>query len=482
MAIDSPLNFELVIPEALWRQLYAHLFPGDGDEHGAVILAGVSKGDGRVRLLARDLFLAVDGVDYVDGERGYRMLTPAFITEKALLARDEKLAYLAIHNHLGTDRVSLSADDLRSHERGYSALRDITRGQIIGGLVFASNAVAGDLWHAGGRSELNSATILGAGFRSLFPKPPQKPKGAGASFDRQVRLFGDRGQAILRRQRVGIIGLGGVGSIVCELLSRLGVGALVLVDPDRVEETNLPRTLGTSRMDALAFIPSNWLPGWARAFTKRHGRKKVRVAARAAREANADVKIQPFPCSATDPQAVDALTQCDFIFLAADSMQARLVFNAITQQHFIPGIELGAKIPIDRASGEIGDIFSVVRPVLPRVGCLWCNGLISPAGLQDEAISDEERERQRYVDDPDVHAPSVISLNAIAASYGVNDYLFRVTGLRGDAASNDHTYFHARGGHVRWDLPRAGAECLECGTSSASRYGRGSSVPLPIKH
>ena len=63
MAFDTTMKYELVIPEALWNKLYAHLFPGDGDEHGAVILAGLAEGNGRMRLLARDLFLAVDGVD-----------------------------------------------------------------------------------------------------------------------------------------------------------------------------------------------------------------------------------------------------------------------------------------------------------------------------------------------------------------------------------------------------------------------------------
>lgn len=481
MAFDTTMKYELVIPEALWNKLYAHLFPGDGDEHGAVILAGLAEGNGRMRLLARDLFLAVDGVDYVEGERGYRMLTPAFITDKALLARDEKLAYLAIHNHGGVDTVSLSADDLRSHERGYSALRNITRGQIIGGVVFAKNAVAGDLWLKVGRATLTSATILGSTFQTIFPKPPQKPKGANSTYDRQVRLFGDRGQAILRNQQVGVIGLGGVGSIVSELLTRLGVGNLVLVDPDRVELTNLPRTLGTQERDALGFLSSTRFPHWVRSFVKRHGTLKVKVAARAAKRADPQVRVLTFPCSATEPEAAKALTKCDFIFLAADSMQARLVFNAITQQFFIPGVELGAKVSVEKTSGVIRDIFSVVRPVLPRIGCLWCNGLISAAGLQDEAITEEERERQRYVDDPEIHAPSVISLNAVAASFGVNDYLFRTTGLRDQKASNDHIYFQAKNGDVRWDRPRAGSDCPECGPSSLSRYGRGESATLPIK-
>ena len=111
--------------------------------------------DRGLRLLARDLFLAEDGVDYVPGERGYRMLTPRFVMEKSRNCRDQKLAYLAIHNHGEGESVGFSRVDLASHERGYPALLDILNGQPVGALVFAKRAVAGDLWRSnGGRAVL----------------------------------------------------------------------------------------------------------------------------------------------------------------------------------------------------------------------------------------------------------------------------------------------------------------------------------------
>ena len=60
----------LTIPESLYKQLQAHLFPGDGDEHGGVITAGVAHGERGTRLLARDFVPAIDGTDYLSGERG----------------------------------------------------------------------------------------------------------------------------------------------------------------------------------------------------------------------------------------------------------------------------------------------------------------------------------------------------------------------------------------------------------------------------
>src|SRR5438132_32011 len=65
-------------------------------------------------------------------------------------------------------------------------------------------------------------------------------------FDRQVRAPGPTGQARLRALRVAIVGLGGTGSQVVQQLAHLGVRSFVLIEDDRVEESNLPRLAGAT--------------------------------------------------------------------------------------------------------------------------------------------------------------------------------------------------------------------------------------------
>src|SRR5207249_1428191 len=130
-------TWRLTLPESIYAALSEHLFSGDNDEHGAIILAGVTQSDRGLRLIARELHLAVDGKDYVPGRYGYRMLRAEFIQSRILRARDLRLAYLAIHNHGGEQSVAFSDDDFASHERGYPALLDIGRGIPVGALVFA---------------------------------------------------------------------------------------------------------------------------------------------------------------------------------------------------------------------------------------------------------------------------------------------------------------------------------------------------------
>src|SRR6266699_681755 len=484
MAENSSMRkgWYLIVPAELWKVLEAHLFPGDGDEHGAVIAAGMAESERRVRLLARELFLARDGSDYVPGQRGYRMLTAKFVRDKALYCRDERLAYLAVHNHGGRNQVEFSKDDLASHERGYPALLDVVQGQVVGALVFARNAVAGDIWMpSGSRVELTAARMIGPITRELTPSPARVSGKRAETYDRQARLFGDRGQEILRNQKVGIIGAGGVGSLLVEYLARLGVNHIVIADPQRIEITNLPRVVGSRHRDALTWLTREGRPEWVRRLGLRFAKPKVLIAGRVARAANPKIILEAIQGDFVDVGVARRFVDCDYLFLAADTMQARLVFNAMVHQYLIPGVQVGAKVSVDKGTGTILRAFSVVRTVYPWQGCLWCNGLISPDRLQEEALSTDERRAQKYVEEEEVAAPSVITLNALAAGYAANDYLFRITGLRNEAAADDFVYFEPGVEEVRFDRPRRDEGCIQCGSGPRSRRGRGDGASLPTR-
>lgn len=482
MAQRPPLNkpWRALFPGHLYARLHSHLFPGDGDEHGAVILAGVAETDRDVRLLARELHLARDGCDYVPGKRGYRMLRAEFIHRLVLKARDENLVYLAVHNHPGTDRVAFSGDDLCSHERGYPALLDITRGGPVGALVFAERALAGDIWLSRQhRVTLAGATVVGRRRLSLAAGSLPKFVQADPRYDRQVRLFGDRGQSVLSQAKVAVLGLGGVGSLLGELLGRLGVGHFLLVDPERAEPPNLPRLVGAKRGDAGYWLADAKQPGWIRAVGRLLARRKVDLARRNVHRANPTARVEVLAKDCVEPSVAKRLKDCDYIFLAADSMRARLLFNAIVYQYLIPGVQVGAKVMSDKESGVVRDVYAVARPVTPTAGCLVCNGLVNPAKLQDEAISIRERRLQAYVDDPDVTAPSVITLNALAAAQAANDFMFYITGLATEETSPCYTRFRPASGKVWHDKPCSDPACLECGQSPGSRFAIGDAKRLP---
>lgn len=476
--------WSLHLSTALSNELLRHLFPGDQDEHGAVLGVSMVETDRGVRLLVRRLYLAEDGVDYVSGTRGYRMLTASFVRDRIMDCQREELGYLAVHCHGGHDTVGFSGDDLASHERGYPALLSILGDKPVGALVFARNAVAGDIWLPDGqRIELDHARLLGSPIQVLRDAPAVTPA-SDSTFDRQSRLFGDRGQAILSNQKVGVIGAGGAGSLIVEYLARLGIGHLVVVDPERIETSNLPRIVGSRRIDAWPWLTHEARPARMRRFGRRISTPKVRIAARVARQANPKIRFAAVQSDVAREAVAQELVDCDYLFLAADSAQARLVINAITHQYLIPGVQVGVKVLVDDDSGKVLDIHSVVRILNPGEMCLWCNPpIVSPARLQDEALTSEQRRAQRYVDDEHVPAPSVITLNALTVSQAVNEYMLTTVGLIRPAWERRWTRIHPAAASVHdrtvRELPRKDSRCPEC--SSAGRLGAGRGRRLPTR-
>jgi len=444
------------ITAADYDRLMTHCFPGDDEEHGAVALAGLVDTDDQPILTVRELHIAKEGTDYVEGKIGYRALAPEFIHRMITRARDERLAYLAIHNHFSDRYVDFSQIDLDSHERGYPALLQIAKGMPVGALVCGRNSMQADLWMpGGGRRSLQKLSVVGRSIRTVTPTLDTRAYGA-ETYDRQVRFLGSAGQSKLKQTKVGIIGLGGVGSLVAEYLARLGVGSFVLIDDDIIELSNLSRIVGASFADALGKST------------------KMSVACKLIMEANSYAEIEPLIADVAKESVARRLVDCDFLFLAADSMRARLVFNAIVHQYLIPGVQIGSKVSTD-PDGNLLDLLSVNRPVRPNLGCLWCNELVDPTQLAKEAKSDEERKDQAYgVEEPN---PSVITLNAVAASHAVNDFLLDYLNLRGEMPVR-YEHFHFLREKRMLVEPTMDAGCTECGREQL-RFARGDTVDLP---
>ena len=439
-------------------ELNAHLFPGDRDEHGAVLLAGIAETHDGPVFLVREVHRASEGVDYVEGTYGYRALAPQFIHRMITRARDQRLAYLAVHNHDSDDRVRFSGIDMESHERGYPALLQISRGMPVGALVFGRRSIEADVWLADHRRLcLGDATIVGGRIDKLRARTLAASAGTADRHDRQIRMFGVMGQGLLSASTVGVVGLGGIGSLIVEYLARLGVGGFVLVDPDCVEESNLSRIVGARESDA-------------------DGRSlKTDVAMRVVQESNPRARVKAITDDIAKESVARTLLDCDYMFIAADSMRARLVCNAVVHQYLIPAVQVGSKIRAT-SDGDLADVFSANRPVRPGRGCLWCNQLIDPTELAKEAKSDEDRKAQAYgVEEPN---PSVISLNAISAAHAVNDFLLDYLGMRAEPDEVCYEQFHPLQFKRALVVPRRDLDCSEC-SPGGLRFARGDDVSLP---
>lgn len=110
---------------------------------------------------------------------------------------------------------------------------------------------------------------------------------------------GEAGQARLEAARVLVIGAGGLGCAVLPYLTAAGVGHLVLVDPDRVEETNLHRQ-PLYRMSEL-------------------GELKAHAARRSLLQLNPKASIEAHATALTPENAPELVAQADLVLDCADS-------------------------------------------------------------------------------------------------------------------------------------------------------------------
>jgi len=65
-------------------------------------------------------------------------------------------------------------------------------------------------------------------------------------FERVISFMGEENLAKIKKTTVLIVGLGGVGGYVCEALARSGIGTLILIDYDKIDESNLNRQIITN--------------------------------------------------------------------------------------------------------------------------------------------------------------------------------------------------------------------------------------------
>lgn len=151
-------------------------------------------------------------------------------------------------------------------------------------------------------------------------------------------------QLRLARSRVAVIGAGGLGGYVLTLLARVGIGSLVIVDPEAFEETNLNRQVFAT-LDSL-------------------GENKAFGAARALAGINPAVEIASFPERLTPVNAAALISGVHVAVDALDNIDSRRVLQAAAEKNRIPMVH-GA---IAGFTGQIMTVFPGEAGILQIYG------------------------------------------------------------------------------------------------------------------
>ena len=168
-------------------------------------------------------------------------------------------------------------------------------------------------------------------------------------FARTRILLGDKAVDRLAQARVAVFGIGGVGGYVCEALARSGVGALDLIDSDKVSLTNINRQIIATH-DTL-------------------GRYKTEVMRERILSVNPQADVRTYQCFFLPETAEQfSFAQYDYVVDAVDTVTAKIELVLKAKAEKVPIISsMGAGNKLDAGAFQVADIYETKVCPLAKV-------------------------------------------------------------------------------------------------------------------
>ena len=399
-----------------YREIQAHLFPGDHKEAVAIALCGRSQWKGSHSLVVQEVFMIPYDKCY-ERKPDFVHWPTDIIVHLIEKAKKKGLAVLKIHCHPGGGEFFSEIDTI-SDNKLFTSIHS----WLDDGLPHASCIMLPD-GRIFGRfiteniefEEVNQILVAGS---TIHNWQYSEERFVDEKLQiRNLQTFGRKTISLLNRMRIGVVGCSGTGSPIIEQLKRYGVGELVLIDPDFMDSVNLNRILNSTLADAQA------------------NEAKVNVMKRSIEEVGFGTKVIVYNEYISDAEVVKELSECDVLFSCVDGAEGRHVLNLISSFYLVPLFDLGVRLEAD-GEGGIDNIYGSIHYVQPGGSSLLSRKQYSIAALTAEGLKrtnpEEYAERQRngYLIKVNESRPAVISINMQVAATAINDFLNRIHPFR----------------------------------------------------
>jgi ThiF family len=401
--------------------LRAHLLPMDGCEAVALALCGRRAGDERHIFIVQDIVPVPYSACSI--RTPDRVTWPTEIVEPLFRkAFGQRQAIMKFHSHRSDYRQFSSIDD-QSDELLFGSIASL----LGDGLPHASVIMLPDgtcmgrvIWDGVEFEPMSSINVVG----DDIVRWNSAPDAPGQAFSkRNQQVFGKGTIARLRRLSAAVVGCSGTGSLVVEQLARLGIGRLVLVDPDLVEEKNLNRILNSGKEDAHLSTP------------------KVFALASAIARMGLGQEVLPLPLNLITRRAIREVAACDVVFGCTDGAEARHVLNRLATFYSMPYFDVGVRLEAD-GSGGISNISGAVHYLQPGGSTLLSREVYKMEEVEAEELRRTNPEMYRarrdegYLRGVEENRPAVINVNMFFASLAVHEFLGRLHPFRNSPNSS----------------------------------------------
>ena len=168
-------------------------------------------------------------------------------------------------------------------------------------------------------------------------------------FQREIMLIGKENLEKLKKSKVIIYGIGGVGSFVCEALARAGIENLILVDYDKIEITNLNRQI--------------------HALHSTIGEQKTEAMKNRILDINPKAKVETYNNKETKEKEEDLINETiNYVIDCVDTITTKLKLIETAKRKNIPIISsMGTGNKLDPTKFEITDIYKTTVCPLAKV-------------------------------------------------------------------------------------------------------------------
>ncbi|RCS31573.1 ThiF family adenylyltransferase [Rhodanobacter denitrificans] len=417
------MRLSLRMTEEQHQQLLAHLHPGDGKEAAAWLLCGRRRDDDRGILCARAVF----PISHEATSRKPHQVTWRIDSLHPLLEAAQGLdspAIVHFHSHPAGANAFSRVDDESDRVLHADLAKIYEDGLPMASAVMLPNGeIFGRTWSSGVFEPLDGIFVIGDRIRRFSAQEHDVLKALHAS---HRQALGGGTTALLGKLRIAVVGCSGTGSIVIELLARLGVKELILIDPDHVEDRNLNRIVNSTWADARMGTPK--VEALARKILSNLGTDAPRI----------------IPEHGTLAEAWRVAATADIVFGCTDSAEARMHLDRLCHYYVMPYIDVGVDLRADEHDGirYAGMAVHYLRP--------GGDSLLSRRGYRMSVVEAEtlrrtnpelyaERVKTGYIEGVEEERPAVISINMQGASMAVNELLARLHGFR--AGSPDEHAF-----------------------------------------